>query len=50
VADRIISQGDKAAGEDKRVLGQFKGCGDDTSMDSVNSILVVLSYKNEGKE
>jgi hypothetical protein len=47
MADRIIFQGDKTKSEDKAFLWEFKKCGYDTNMDSVNSLSSVLSIKTK---
>jgi hypothetical protein len=50
VADRTIFQSDKTEPEDKTVFWQFEECGNDTNPGSVNSVLVVLSFKKKVKE
>jgi hypothetical protein len=50
VADRVIFQRDKTELEDKEVLREFKECGNDPSMDSVDSIPFILCVEGENKE
>jgi len=38
VADRIIFQGDKTKPKDKKILWKLKECGNDTNMDSDDSV------------
>ena len=47
MADRIVFQSGKAKPEDKAVLRQFRECGNDADMDSINGVSYVLSA--EGK-
>ena len=50
MADRIIFQNNKTKLEDKTVLWQLKERGNDTNMDCVNSVSVILPVKGEIKK
>jgi len=47
VADRIILQNNKTKLEDKTVLWEYKERGNDTNMDSINSVSTVLLAEGE---
>jgi hypothetical protein len=50
VADRVVFQSDKTELEDKTFLRQFKERCNDSSMDSADSVSIVLPVEGEIKE